>query len=53
MEGFPPKIIWLDVGNAGTVAIAALLRRERHRIERFENLEETSLLMLSIGPTAI
>ena len=53
VEGFPPKIIWLDVGNAGTVAIAELLRRERQRIERFENQEETSLLILSIGPTAI
>ena len=28
VEGFPPKIIWLDVGNAGTVVIAELLRRE-------------------------
>jgi predicted nuclease of predicted toxin-antitoxin system len=53
VEGFPPKIVWLDVGNAGTTAIADLLRRERRRIERFENQEETSLLILSVGPTAI
>ena len=53
VEGFPPKIIWLDVGNAGTVAIAELLRRERQRIERFEKQEKTSLLILSIGPIAI
>ena len=53
VEGFPPKIIWLDVGNAGTLAIAELLRRERQRIEHFEKQEETSLLILSIGPTAI
>lgn len=53
VEGFPPKIIWLDVGNAGTAIIAELLRRERSRIERFEKQEETSLLILSIGPTAI
>jgi predicted nuclease of predicted toxin-antitoxin system len=51
--GFPPKIIWLDVGNAGTVAIAELLRRERQRIEKFGNQEETSLLILSIGQTSI
>jgi len=31
VEGFPPRIIWLDVGNAGTRSIADLLRRERHR----------------------
>ena len=45
VEGFPPKIVWLDVGNAGTAAIAALLRRERERVEM---QEETSLLILSI-----
>ncbi len=53
VEGFPPKVIWLDVGNAGTAAIAELLRHERQRIEHFEKQEETSLLILSIGPTAI
>jgi predicted nuclease of predicted toxin-antitoxin system len=31
VEGFPPKVIWLDVGNAGTAGIAALLRGERER----------------------
>jgi predicted nuclease of predicted toxin-antitoxin system len=53
LEGFPPKIIWLDVGNATTTAIAELLRRERQRIQDFENQEETSLLILSIGSPAI
>jgi len=54
VEGFPPKIIWLDVGNAGTAAIAELLQRERQRIEHFENQQESSLLILSIGvPAAI
>ncbi|MBI4318189.1 MAG: DUF5615 family PIN-like protein [Chloroflexi bacterium] len=31
-EGFPPKVIWLDVGNSGTRAIATLLKRERTRV---------------------
>ena len=53
VEGFLPKIIWLDVGNAGTAAIAELLRSERERVERFETLEETSLLILSIGLSAV
>ncbi len=53
VEGFPPKIIWLDVGNAGTAAIAELLRRERPRVQHFESQEEASLLILSIGPIAI
>lgn len=53
VEGFPPKVVWLDVGNAGTAAIAELLRRERERLEHFEKQEEASLLVLSIGPTTI
>ena len=53
VEGFPPKIVWLDVGNAGTLAIVQLLRDERRRIERFAGLDETSLLILSIGDSAI
>ncbi len=53
VEGFPPKIVWLDVGNAGTVTIATLLRSERERIERFGALEETSVLILSIGTSAV
>ncbi|HMJ87364.1 MAG TPA: DUF5615 family PIN-like protein [Vicinamibacterales bacterium] len=53
LEGFPPKIIWLDVGNAGTGAIAQLMVHERQRIEHFGRQEETSLLILSIGLRAI
>lgn len=53
VEGFPPKIIWLDVGNAGTAVIVDLLRRERGRVLDFERQEESSLLILSVGPIAI
>ena len=53
VQGFPPKIIWLDVGNAGTTAIAGLLQRERPRIERFLAEEESSLLILSIGASSV
>ena len=53
VEGFPPKVIWLDVGNASTAAIVELLRGERQRVERFDTLEETSLLILSIGASAV
>ena len=53
VEGFPPKVIWLDVGNAGTTMIADLLRRERQRIEAFEKQDETSFLILSLGPSAV
>ncbi len=53
VEGFPPKVIWLDVGNAGTTIIADLLRRERQRVEAFEKQDETSFLILSIGLGAV
>jgi len=53
VEGFPPKVIWLDVGNAGTAPIEALLRNERPRIETFAAATDASLLMLSIGASAV
>jgi predicted nuclease of predicted toxin-antitoxin system len=53
VEGFPPKIIWLDVGNAGTVLIEELLQRERDRVERFGTSTEASVLVLSIGNNAV
>jgi predicted nuclease of predicted toxin-antitoxin system len=42
VEGAPPKVIWLDVGNAGTAAIAHLLRQERRRAMTFEASLESS-----------
>ncbi len=53
VEGFPPKVIWLDVENAGTTMIANLLQRERQRVEAFEKQDETSFLILSIGLGAV
>lgn len=53
VEGAPPKVVWLDVGNAGTQAIEGLLRREHDRIERFGESEESSVLILSLGPNAV
>jgi predicted nuclease of predicted toxin-antitoxin system len=52
LEGSPPKIIWLDVGNSRTSEIGDLLRAARQRIDRFET-EDASLLILSIGATAV
>lgn len=46
LEGGPPKVIWLQVGNAGTQAIARLLRSESRRLQTFEAEEESSLLIL-------
>jgi len=53
VDGAPPKIIWLDIGNANTQAIEAMLKREYERVEQFGVSEETSLLILSLGPNAV
>jgi predicted nuclease of predicted toxin-antitoxin system len=53
VEGFPPKVIWLDAGNAGTEHIAALIQKERARVEAFGKAAETSLLILSLGASAV
>ena len=53
VEGAPPKIVWLDVGNAGTEAIEGLLRRERERVDRFAASEESSFLILSLEARAV
>jgi len=53
VEGFPPKVIWLDVGNAGTTHIAALLQKEQARVEDFGKSTDTSVLILSLGASAV
>lgn len=53
VDGFPPKIVWLAVGNASTSVIAELLQRERPRMQTFVDDHEASLLMLSIGDAAL
>lgn len=48
LDGAPPKAVWLDVGNAGTRAIAELLRRERANLLTFESDEQSALLIVSL-----
>ena len=52
-ENLSPRLIWLDVGNAGTAQIAELLRRERPRVAKFGQQGDTSLLLLSLGGRAV
>ena len=49
MKGAPPKVVWLQVGNAGTVEIAALLRSLASELEQFDVDKEASLLVLTLG----
>jgi len=46
LNGAPPKIVWLRIGNLGTQAIAELLLLEAVRLRTFDDEDEPSLLIL-------
>jgi predicted nuclease of predicted toxin-antitoxin system len=46
LHGAPPKVVWLMVRNAGTVAIAALLEHHVTTIESFASSTDEALLVL-------
>lgn len=48
LEGPPPKVIWLSVGNAGTALIETLLRTHLILIEAFSSDPEQGLLVLEL-----
>ena len=47
VNGAPPKVIWLRIGNALTAGIEAFIRSARVKIRTFEISPEESLLVLS------
>jgi predicted nuclease of predicted toxin-antitoxin system len=53
LEGAPPKVVWLQVGNAGTVPIADLLREQAPRLRRFEGDAESAFLIVSLVRRAV
>ena len=53
LEGAPPKVVWLDVGNAATRLILELLQREQARVLAFGAQLESSVLILSLGKDAV
>ncbi|MGH7655057.1 MAG: DUF5615 family PIN-like protein [Gemmatimonadaceae bacterium] len=50
LRGAPPKVVWLNVGNAGTSAIARLLLDSADAIEQFVAHPDAGFLALSFGP---
>jgi predicted nuclease of predicted toxin-antitoxin system len=44
--GPPPKVVWLSVGNAGTDAIAALLKARAGDLGRFDANPEEALMVI-------
>jgi predicted nuclease of predicted toxin-antitoxin system len=47
VNGAPPKVIWLRIGNASTAGIEAFIRSALVKIRTFEIAAEESLLVLS------
>ncbi len=47
VNGAPPKVIWLRIGNASTDGIEAFIRSALVKIRTFEISPEESLLVLS------
>ena len=47
VNGAPPKVIWLRIGNASTAAIESFIRSALVKIRTFEISPEESLLVLS------
>ena len=45
--GFPPKVIWIRLGNCSTKDVEDLIRRRNLIIEQFLNDETASFLALS------
>jgi predicted nuclease of predicted toxin-antitoxin system len=45
VEGYPPKIVWLQVGNCSTADIEVRLRRNADELTRF-HLDDTSAVFI-------
>ncbi len=48
LRGAPPKVVWLNIGNARNAFIAALLRARADDIERFLVHDEYTFLAIGI-----
>lgn len=50
LRGPPPKVLWLNVGNAATSVVASLLLQHADAIEAFVAHPELGALALGLGP---
>ena len=46
LQGAPPKVVWLRIGNCTTDMVEILLRRNFLRLESFESDQEATVLIL-------
>jgi len=47
LRGFPPKVIWLRIGNCTTTQIESLLRSHHEAIEQLETDSAVGILTLA------
>ena len=52
LRGAPPKVIWLNIGNADNSDTLALLLRHAEAIEQFASHPEAGFLALAFEPRA-
>ncbi len=52
LRGAPPKVIWLNIGNADTAETRALLLRHTEAIEQFARHPDAGFLALAFEPRA-
>ena len=51
LRGHPPKVVWLNIGNASTDDTLAVLLRQADAICAFAEHAETSFLALALQPS--
>lgn len=47
LKGFPPKILWLQAGNAGTNELAGLLNNHQNALREFQENEDLGCLNIT------
>lgn len=48
LAGAPPKVVFLQIGNAGTGQVASLLRKNVHLIAQFVQSQQADCLLLPL-----
>jgi predicted nuclease of predicted toxin-antitoxin system len=52
LRGPPPKVVWLNVGNVATAAVAPVVLHNAAAIEAFAEHPELGFLAIGIRPRA-
>jgi predicted nuclease of predicted toxin-antitoxin system len=47
LRGFPPKVIWIRIGNCKTNDVESLIRSHAEEIKEFERESSLGILILS------